>query len=160
MSVLTARNVPKKDPKELKPAHNLADAIPPELLRRVRALVRSMDVSDEAIDRWFAAFATRLKPGHEIEAPRRAIAPRTIAQRLGRGDVVARSEDGRWAFLPRHRLLRGAARRRREDLLLFVGGVEITVPADAADLARALCSSPRAPPAISSSGGSCSIISS
>ena len=40
MSVLTARNVPKKDPKELKPAHNLADAIPPELLVRRDNTVR------------------------------------------------------------------------------------------------------------------------
>ncbi len=40
MSVLTARNVPKKDPKELKPTYNQADAIPPELLVRRDNTVR------------------------------------------------------------------------------------------------------------------------
>jgi hypothetical protein len=40
MSVLTARNVPKRDPKELKPAFNQADAIPPELLVRRDNTVR------------------------------------------------------------------------------------------------------------------------
>lgn len=40
MSVLTARNVPKKDSKSLKPAYNQADAIPPELLVRRDNTVR------------------------------------------------------------------------------------------------------------------------
>jgi hypothetical protein len=40
MSVLSARNVPKKSPKELKPAFNQADAIPPELLVRRDNTVR------------------------------------------------------------------------------------------------------------------------
>jgi hypothetical protein len=40
MSVLTARNVPKKEPKDLKPAYNQADAIPPELLVRRDNMVR------------------------------------------------------------------------------------------------------------------------
>ncbi|MBX3206737.1 MAG: cupin domain-containing protein [Labilithrix sp.] len=108
-------------------------AIPPALLARVRAMVRSIDTSDAAIDRWFAAFATRLKPGHAIEPPRRALDERAIHERLARGDEVARSEEGRWAFLPRPR---GA-------LLLFVGGEEIDVPAPAAELARALSASRR-----------------
>jgi 50S ribosomal protein L16 3-hydroxylase len=108
-------------------------AIPPALLARVRALVRSMDTSDEAIDRWFASFATRLKPGHALEAPGRALDGRTILARLARGDTVARSEEGRWAFLPR----RGGALR------LYVGGEEIDVPAEASDLARTLCAARR-----------------
>jgi hypothetical protein len=40
MSVLTARNLPKKDPKDLKPVYNQADAIPPELLVRRDNTVR------------------------------------------------------------------------------------------------------------------------
>ena len=40
MSVLTARNVPKKEAKDLKPAYNQADAIPPELLVRRDNTVR------------------------------------------------------------------------------------------------------------------------
>ena len=40
MSVLTARNVPKKAAKDLKPVYNQADAIPPELLVRRDNTVR------------------------------------------------------------------------------------------------------------------------
>lgn len=108
-------------------------AIPKALLGRVREVVRSMDVSDDVIDRWFASFATRLKPGHAIEPPRRAPDVEAVLARLARGDVVARSEEGRWAFLPR---ARGA-------LLLYVGGEELAVPAAAAELARALCAGRR-----------------
>lgn len=108
-------------------------AIPPALLARVRAMVRSLDTSDDVIDRWFASFATRLKPGHALEAPRRAPDAKAVLARLSRGDTVARSEEGRWAFLPRSR---GA-------LLLYVGGEEIEVPASAAELARTLCTSRR-----------------
>jgi 50S ribosomal protein L16 3-hydroxylase len=108
-------------------------AIPPALLQRVRAMVRSMDTSDAAIDRWFASFATRLKPGHSIAAPRRALDEKTIVARLARGDVVTRSEEGRWAYLP-------AGGRA---LVLYVGGVEIHVPSGASELTRTLASSRR-----------------
>ena len=117
---------------ELSPAAH-PGAIPPAMLARVREMVRSIDTSDEAIDRWFASFATQLKPGHGLEPPRRAPDATKVFARLSRGDTVARSEEGRWAFLPRGR---GA-------LLLYVGGEEIDVPAEAADLARMLCSARR-----------------
>jgi hypothetical protein len=55
--------------------------------------------------------------------------------RLRRGDRVVRSEEGRWAFLP--------ARRPRGALLLYVAGLELEVPPDAAEVARALCASRR-----------------
>jgi 50S ribosomal protein L16 3-hydroxylase len=108
-------------------------AIPRPLLARVREMVRSLDTSDDAIDRWFASFATRLKPGHAIEAPRRAPDVKTILARLSRGDRVIRSEEGRWAFLP----------RPHGELLLYVGGEETNVPASAAALARRLCAARR-----------------
>lgn len=109
-------------------------AIPPALLGRVRKLVRSMDTSDEAIDRWFASFATRLKPHHSLEAPRRVPDAKAILARLSRGDTVARSEEGRWAFLPA---------KGKSALLLYVAGEEIEVPAKAVELARSLCASRR-----------------
>jgi 50S ribosomal protein L16 3-hydroxylase len=109
-------------------------AIPTALLARARAMIRSLDLSDDAIDRWFASFTTRLKPGHVIEAPRRPPDARTVRTRLERGDRVARTEEGRWAFLPS---------RRRSPLLLYVGGVEIEVPERAAELARRLCAARR-----------------
>ncbi len=120
-----------QDPELSATAH--PGAIPKALLARVRETVRTMDVSDGAIDRWFASFATRLKPGHVLEPPRRAPDEKTILSRLSRRDTVARSEEGRWAFLSRPR---GA-------LLLYVGGEEIAVPAAAAELARTICAARR-----------------
>jgi 50S ribosomal protein L16 3-hydroxylase len=116
----------------LAPAKN-PGAIPPALLARARAAVRAIDTSDDAVDRWFAAFGTRLGPGHELVAPRRPPSAAAIASRLRRYDTricVVRSEEGRWAFLP----------RPRRALLLYVGGVELEVAREAADLARLLCS--------------------
>jgi 50S ribosomal protein L16 3-hydroxylase len=116
----------------LAPAAN-PGAIPPALLARVRQAVRSMDRSDDAIDRFFASYATQLSPGHELTPPRKAPSHDDIGRRLARGDVLVRSEEGRWAYLPRPR---GA-------LFLYVAGEELEVDAKAADLARALCASRR-----------------
>lgn len=116
----------------LAPATN-PGAIPPALLARVRGVVRGIDLRDEAIDRWFASFATQLSPGHQPERPRRALDAKTIAARLRRGDRVARSEEGRWAFLP----------RSRGGLFLYFAGLEIEVERSAAELARLLCSARR-----------------
>jgi 50S ribosomal protein L16 3-hydroxylase len=110
-----------------------AGAIPKNLLERVRAMIRSMDMSNDAIDRWFASYATRLKPGHAIEPPKKALTEKAIFARLKKGDVLARSEEGRWAFL-----------ERRNSLLLYVGGEEIEVATkDAIALAKRLCASRR-----------------
>jgi 50S ribosomal protein L16 3-hydroxylase len=106
----------------LSPAEN-PGAIPPAMLARVRAAIRSMDTSDETIDRWFASFATRLKPGHDLEAPRRARASKR----------AIRSEEGRWAFLP----------RKSGAIYLYVAGIELEVPREAASLAKRLCASRR-----------------
>ena len=119
----------------LEPAKN-PGAIPPALLASVRAAIRTMDTSDEAIDRWFASFATRLSPGHELAAPRKRFDDRAVLARIARGDVIARSEEGRWAFLPGGRAAKGG-------LLLYVAGEELEVPAAAAELARVICSARR-----------------
>lgn len=116
----------------LAPAKN-PGAIPPALLARVRTAIRAMDTRNDAIDRWFASFATRLTPGHELTAPRRKLPEATVLARLARGDAVARSEEGRWAYLPKG----GGA------LLLYVGGEELAITALAADLARTLCATRR-----------------
>ncbi len=117
----------------LAPAKN-PGAIPPALLARVRAAIRGMDTSNDALDRWFASFATRLAPGHALTPPRRRLPDATLLARLARGDAVARSEEGRWAYLPA---------KRDGALLLYVGGEELEIPAAAADLARALCATRR-----------------
>jgi 50S ribosomal protein L16 3-hydroxylase len=104
-------------------------AIPPALLARVRKVVRSMDTSDDAIDRAFAAFATRIRPGHELAAPLRPPRESVVLERLARGDAVRRSEEGRFAFLP----------RSGGGLFLYVGGVELEVHPSAAPVARLVC---------------------
>lgn len=108
-------------------------AIPKSLLGRVRAMIRSMDTSNDAIDRWFASHSTRLKPGHMMEGPAEVPSEKAIFARLERGDVLRRSEEGRWAFLVRKRVL-----------LLYVGGEEIEVAGkEAIALAKRLCASRR-----------------
>lgn len=108
----------------LRPAAN-PGAIPPALLRKVRAAVRSLPATNDAIDRWYASYATRLKPGHTMEPGR--------VPRLGKRAVVARSEEGRFAFLP----------RPRGRLFLYVGGEEIEVSAKEAAVARLVCTKRR-----------------
>jgi 50S ribosomal protein L16 3-hydroxylase len=116
----------------LEPATN-PGAIPKALLAHIRDAIRRLKPTDEAIDRWFASFATRLAPGHDLEPPRQPLLEAALLARLGRGDVVARSEEGRWAYLP----------RPRGGLLLYVAGEEIEVTASAAQLAKALCAARR-----------------
>jgi 50S ribosomal protein L16 3-hydroxylase len=108
-------------------------AIPPALLKRARAFVRSIDMSDEQIDRWFAMHTTRLKPGHTLEAPTAQASPGKKAPKWRADATVARSEEGRWAFLPAPR---GALR-------LYIAGEEIDVPREATELAKVLCRSRR-----------------
>jgi 50S ribosomal protein L16 3-hydroxylase len=116
--------VPTRDP----------GAIPPALLARVRATLRTMTQRQDRIDRFYAAFATRLKVGHELEPPPRPPREETVLSRLARGDRVTRSEEARWAHLPRGR-----------GLYLYVGGHELAIPADraATGLARFLCAARR-----------------
>ena len=116
----------------LSPPKN-AGAIPRALLANVRNAVRSLAPKDDDIDRWFASFATMLKAGHELTPPARAPSGAAIWKRLATNDTVSRSEEGRWAFLPRPR---GA-------LLFYVAGVEIPVSRDAAALAQVLCTARR-----------------
>lgn len=108
-------------------------AIPEAMLDRVRGVIRGLDTSDEAIDRWFASFATRLAPGRELRERERPPADAWILERLASPGAVRRSEEGRWAFLP----------RPRGGLRLYVGGVELDVPRDAEVLAKALCGARR-----------------
>ena len=108
-----------------------AGAIPRALLERIRKIVRSERASDEEIDRWFASFSTRLAPGHAIEPPARAI--KDVLGRLARDQGVRRTEEGRFAFLPRSE---GAC-------FLYVGGVEIAVDRTASKLAQLITSKRR-----------------
>ncbi|MBS2019699.1 MAG: cupin domain-containing protein [Deltaproteobacteria bacterium] len=110
--------------------------IPRALLREVRRAVRAQSKTDDAIDRWFARFATRLAPDHVLAAPKRPLSAPEIARRLRKGAHVARSEEARYAFLP----------GPEGGLFLYVGGEEIAVPQAAAPLARAVCAARRFEP--------------
>lgn len=85
-------------------------------LARVRAMVRALDLSDDALDRFYARFATRLKPAHELEPPERVPTAVDLRRRWLRGDVLVRSEECRFAFL-----------RRPNELLFYYGGHELSV---------------------------------
>lgn len=114
------------------PATNPGE-IPVALLRDVRRAVRAQDASDDAIDRWFARFATRLAPGHELPRPTKPPSAAEIVARLRWGAAVHRSEEARFAYLP----------APRGGLYFYVGGEELEVAKAAAPLARAICASRR-----------------
>ena len=105
-----------------------AGAIPRTLLARIRDIVRAERASDEEIDRWFASFSTRLAPGHAIEPPARPL--KDVLGRLARDQRVRRTEEGRFAFLPRPK---GAC-------FLYVGGEEIAIDRTASKLAQLIAS--------------------
>lgn len=86
-------------------------------LARVRAMVRALDLSDGAIDRFFGRFASRLKPDHELEPPRRRLSAEETRRRWLRGDEIVRSEECRFCFL-----------RRSGSLLFYYGGHELETP--------------------------------
>jgi 50S ribosomal protein L16 3-hydroxylase len=122
-----------RDP-ELAPQQN-PGLVSPAARARVRAMIRGLALSDAELDRWYARFATRLKPGHEIPRPSRAPTWQNIARRLARGDAVARSEEGRFAYLDKPRLF------------LYVGGEELSCDRATLPLIELVCRARRPPAA-------------
>jgi 50S ribosomal protein L16 3-hydroxylase len=129
----------------LRPLEN-AGEIPPALLARVRAMAGEIfrapgrggapgGLSGEAIDRWFACFATRLAPGRELEVPAHAKgeAGASLVARLAKGGAVLRTEEGKWAFLP----------SKKNGGFLYVGGAELALTGDAFLLGEHLASARR-----------------
>jgi 50S ribosomal protein L16 3-hydroxylase len=111
-----------------------AGEIPPELRKRVRALVRSLDTSDQAIDRWFARYATMLKPEHPLPRPQKAPSRAQIEKALAKGAIVRRSEEVRFAWQPVEPGARAAIR-------FYVGGEEMELSAAATPFARLVAQS-------------------
>ena len=60
--------------------------------RKIRELLRSVDLSDAHLDAWFAAFVTETKPGHEIPLPERSLDAAALAALLESGHTLQRSE--------------------------------------------------------------------
>lgn len=115
-----------EDP-DLRPGENPGE-IDLKSRRHVRALVRSLDGSDEAIDRWFGTFASKLRPGSALTPPRRSLGEAEILRRLRSGQGLRRSEDCRFVFYTRPR---GA-------VLFYYDGRELSLGGTAAKLARAI----------------------
>lgn len=116
-----------RDP-ELTPQRN-PGLVSPAARARVRAMIRRLSLVDRELDRWYAAFATRLKPGHAIPRPARARPWADTRARLLAGGRVRRTEEGRFAYFV-------AAGR----LHFYVGGEEIVASPRALPLAELVCS--------------------
>ena len=84
--------------------------------KRAREMVRALDLSDDAIDRFFGRFASRLKPDHELPPPARPIRRSDFAKRWRRGDLIARSEECRFSYF-----------RSGRSLLFYCGGHELAL---------------------------------
>ncbi|MEO7112766.1 MAG: cupin domain-containing protein [Polyangiaceae bacterium] len=98
-------------------------------LVRVREMVRALDLSDAAIDRFFGRFATRLKPGHELEPAPKKMSEAAVRKAWLRGDSITRSEECRFSFL-----------RRPKKILFYYGGYEVEVPRSNASLVEVISS--------------------
>jgi 50S ribosomal protein L16 3-hydroxylase len=96
-------------------------------LVRVREMIRALDLSDDAIDRFFGRFATRLKPGHEIEPALKTLSEASVRTAWLRGDELVRSEECRFSFL-----------RRPKKILLYYGGHEVELASKLAPLVETI----------------------
>jgi 50S ribosomal protein L16 3-hydroxylase len=96
-------------------------------LVRVRKMIRALDLSNDAIDRFFGRFATRLKPGHELEPAIKTLSESYVRQAWLRGDELVRSEECRFSFL-----------RRPKKILLYYGGHEVEVASALAPLVETI----------------------
>ena len=85
-------------------------------LARVREMIRGLDLSSSTIDRFFGRFATRLKPGHELEPPEKKWTRAAVGTAWQRGVEILRSEECRFSFL-----------RQPKKILLYYGGHELEV---------------------------------
>ena len=84
--------------------------------KRIREMVRALDLSDDAIDRFFGRFASRLKPDHELPPPSRELRVSEFVKRWRRGDEIVRSEECRFSYF-----------RSGGSLLFYCGGRELEV---------------------------------
>ena len=81
---------------------------------RIREMVRALDLSDDAIDRFFGRFTSRLKPDHDLVPPPREMRVSDFSKRWRRGDALVRSEECRFSYF-----------RSGRSLLFYYGGHEI-----------------------------------
>ncbi len=98
---------------------------------RVRAMVRRLDLSDRAIDRAFARFASQLKPDHTLVSPPRRLSVETVRRRWCKGDALVRSEEAKFVYFED---------RRNARLRFFCAGQEWELIGPCAEFARCVSS--------------------
>ncbi len=96
---------------------------------RIRAMIRRVDLSDDAIDTAFARFASVLKPGHALEPRRKVVTVTDVRNRLTRGIALRRSEECRFVFLP----------SAKAAIRFYYGGQEEHLNGAEARLAKVVC---------------------
>lgn len=89
--------------------------ITPEARRRIREIIRAIDLSDAAIDRWFGRFITEAKPGHDLPLPDLELDGAALKRTVRREGWLLRSEYCRFAYFS----------DEAGGLKLFVDGQEI-----------------------------------
>ena len=95
---------------------------------KVRALISSMPLDDDHIDRWFASFITDVRPGHYVPEPDEELRPKAFKELFKRHRELWRSEYCRYAHFT------DAAGVTR----LYVAGEEIELHGDGAKVAALL----------------------
>jgi 50S ribosomal protein L16 3-hydroxylase len=96
---------------------------------KVRAIIRSLPLDDQSIDRWFASFTTDVRPGHYLPEPEAELAPTQLIEALRQHGELWRSEYARYAYLD------GTG----GSTLLYVAGEEFALGAHLAFAAPLLC---------------------
>jgi 50S ribosomal protein L16 3-hydroxylase len=102
--------------------------ISPRARERVRQIIRAIDLSDDAIDRWFGSFITEEKPGHEVMLPEEELTGPQMQRRLKQEGMLVRSEYCRFAHYSDGQGLPH----------LFINGEEMTLESSLLPLVRYL----------------------
>ncbi len=101
--------------------------ISPQAQEKIRAIIRSLPLEDEAIDRWFGSFTTDVRPGHYLPEPEQELSAQELLTAMQQHGELWRSEYARFAYIdgdPTH---------------LYVAGEEYELDADLAFAAPLLC---------------------
>jgi 50S ribosomal protein L16 3-hydroxylase len=94
---------------------------------KVRAIIRSLPLDDNGIDRWFGSFTTDVRPGHYLPEPEQALSTTELLASLQQQGQLWRSEYARFAYID------GVPTR------LYVAGEEFELDSDLAFAAPILC---------------------
>ncbi len=66
---------------------------------KIRAIIRSLPLDDEAVDRWFGSFTTDIRPGHYLPEPEQELSAQELLAALQQHGELWRSEYARFAYI-------------------------------------------------------------